>query len=661
MKQKSYSIFIKHIICYLIFACLCAPLCVFAEGTSIPDKENKTIKEEVKKEEEKEKTTKFELPEMVVTAERFPVDEKESPRFVTVVSSEQLQETGANNLVDALRRAGGLAYKAYAPLGVSHGGMNSSVSIRGIKDGELVLINGAPIQGAAGHAYDLNTIPIDQIERIEIMKGAASTLYGADAMSGVINIITKKPRREMAFKGSAEFGNESYHNHSVSAFLPRLNLGFNYQHLGAQTEISRSFSKKYRYDQDDTDKYAWNLNAKLMENLYLDYLGSYYETGFEKHYDGNKKPYEGTDQEHQKNFANLRYETPAFRAKIFGAYDVMRRKKYTDPDKPEEDNKNYNFGLGGDYRFDLSDWQFNVGTDWVYRGADYNNQYGEHHRNDFAPFLHVKKTFWDRLTAILGAREQFVVGESGTDDYQRFLPNFGLTYKATDALNFFANAGKAFRAPTFNNLYYESSFLVGNPNLKPEEGWTYETGVKYDNDTFRLRLFGFYMTYEDKIEVDRSKGYPLTYINAGSYDSKGIEWELGVYPFIHQTGWVWMQNISVYTAGYWADPMAEDVSGKEYQAGPKLQTSLGIKYLSEPLVLDLNSQTLTSRERGLDSYTVLNFYGKHRLWKGYLTLSVDNIFDEKVQVSGDMTEDTNNRYAYYEVGRLFKVGYEITF
>jgi len=601
------------------------------------------------------------LDPITVTAERFPVKEKESPRFVSVVSSEQLKETGANNLVDALRRIGGLAYRAYGVLGVSHGGMNSSVPIRGIKDGELVLINGAPIQGAAGHAYDLNTIPVDQIERVEILKGAASTLYGADAMSGVINIITKKPRRETAFKGSVEFGNESYHNHSVSALLPRVNIGLNYQHLGDQTEISRSFSKKYRYDQDDTNKYAWNLNAELMENLYLDYLGSYYETGFEKHYDGNAKPYKGTDQEHQKNFANLRYETPTFRAMAFGTYDVMRRKEYTNPDKAEDRNKNYNFGLKGDYRFDLSDWQFNVGTDWAYRGADYKNKYGQHHRNDLAPFLQVKKTFWDRLTATVGAREQFVVGESGTDDYQRFLPSFGLTYKATDALNLFANTGKAFRTPTFNNLYYESSFMVGNPNLKPEEGWTYETGVKYDDDMFRLRLAGFYMTYKDKIEIDRSQGYPLTYINAGHYDSKGVEWELGVYPFIHQTGWTWTRDISVYAAGYWADPTAEDVNGKEYQAGPKFQTSLGINYLSEPLVLNLSSQILTSRERGLDSYAVLNFYGKHRLWKGYLTFSVDNIFDEEVQVSGDLTEDANNRYAYFEVGRLFKVGYEIAF
>jgi outer membrane receptor protein involved in Fe transport len=597
------------------------------------------------------------LDTVTVTAERFPVQEKESPRFVTVVTSEELKETGADNLVDALRRSGGFAYKAYGPLGTSHGGMNSSLSIRGIKDGELVLINGVPIQGAAGHAYDLNTIPVDQIERVEILKGAASTLYGADAMSGVINIITRKPGTELAAKGSVEFGNAFYNNHSVSASCPGVSIGFNYQHLGEQTEISRNYTSKYRYDTDAADKYAVNLNANPFEKLYVDYLGSFNQTGFKKVYDA-KKPFEGTDQDQTKHFADLRYETSDLRAKMFGSYDIMRRSEYT-AKKPDDNNRNYNGGLEGDFRFDFSDWRFTTGASAIYRGADYSNQYGEHHRNDYALFLETKKTLFDRLTATLGVREQYIDGESGTTDYDRFLPSFGLSYKATDQIHLFANAGKAFRAPTFNNLYYESSFLVGNPDLKPEEGWTYETGVKYDMDLIRLRLAAFYMAYQDKIEIDRSKGYPQTYFNAGDYQSKGIEWELGITPFLHQTGWP--QSIFLYTAGYWADPTAEDTSGLEYQAGPKLQNSVCISYNTDPLVLDLNCQMLTARERNLDSYAALNFYGKIKAWKGYVTFGVDNIFDVDVQLNGDLSETTSSRYVYWAMGRLFKVGYEINF
>lgn len=605
-----------------------------------------------------EATPAMTLETLTVTAERFPVQEKESSRFVTIIGSEELKESGANNLVDALRRTGGFAYKAYAPLGTSHGGMNSTLSIRGIKDGELILVNGVPIQGVAGHAYDLNTIPVEQIERIEILKGAASTIYGADAMSGVINIITKKAGEKKSAKVSVEAGNKSYQNHTVSASCPGVNIGFNYEHLGAQTEVSRSYSKKYRYDTDQLDKYSANLSADLFDNLYFDYLGSFYQTGFKKVYNNTATPYEGTDQEQIKHFADLRFETDDFRAKLFGSYDIMRRSEYTSSG-PDDDNRNYNSGIEGDYRFDLADLQFTTGVSSIYRGADYSNQYGEHHRNDTAIFLEMKKPFFERLAATAGLREQFIDGDSDASDYDRLLPSFGLNYKVTDQTNLFANVGKAFRAPTFNNLYYSSSFLEGNPYLEPEEGWTYEAGVKYDINLIRIRLAAFHMVYENKIEIDRTQGYPQTYYNAGDYQSSGVEWELGITPFLHQTGW--QQNLYLYSAGYWADPKAEDTDGVEYQSGPKFQNSVGISHITDPIVLDLNCEILTSRERNLESYAALNFSGKLKAWRGYITFGVDNIFDKDVQVTGDLSETASNLYVYEDLGRLLKVGYEITF
>ncbi|WP_035274128.1 TonB-dependent receptor plug domain-containing protein [Desulfogranum japonicum] len=598
------------------------------------------------------------LSTMTVTGERFPVEEKATPRFITVLSSEELQETGANNLIDALRRSGGLAYKSYAPLGISQGGMNSTVSIRGIKKGELILLNGVPLQGNAGHAYDLNSIPIDQIERVEILKGAASTLYGSNAMSGVINIITKKTKDETTATGTLEFGNEGYHNHSASATIPGLTVGFNYQRLDRQEDISYNFSGGYRYTLDTTDKYAWNVNKEMFGNLFFDYLGSYETTSFEKYYDDATKGYSATDQDYLKNFADIRYETELIRVKAFCMFNEMERDEYTAPDEPVDENKNYNYGIEGDYKFQLYDWDFNVGADWIYRGADYNNTYGEHHRNDYAAFMQVKKTVFDVLTTTFGVRQQFVDGESGTADYDRFLPSLGITLKTTESLNLFANAGKAFRAPTFNNLYYESSSVVGNPDLGPEEGWTYEVGVKYDVDLLRMRLAAFHMDYEDKIETDSSVD-PRTYYNATDYSSTGIEWDIALYPFTAKNDW--MQDLSFKVAGYLADPVADDVDGEEYQSGPKFQTTIGAGYYTEPLVIDFNCQLLTSRERNLDDTTVLNLYAKYKLGIGYLSLSVDNIFDEEVMTYGNMEEDASSQYYYRDVGRLVKLGYSVTF
>ncbi len=594
--------------------------------------------------------------QVTVTAERFPVLERESPRFVTVLAAEDLKDLGALNLVDALRRVGGLAYKAFGPLGISNGGMNSTVSIRGIGNGELVLINGAPIQGAAGGAYDLNTIPLDQIERVEILRGAASALYGADAMSGVINIIMRPGADVRSTKASALLGSEGLQNYAARFSLPGFDAGLTYQRLGALEEVSRNYSGKYRFDTGDSDLAGWNLAAAIGKNLRLEYLGAYSSTSFLKVYDA-AKPTEGTDQSQVKHNISVRYETKSWQAKVFGMMDVMRRNEFTKTNPPL--NRKENFDIGGDasFRSGLFGWGVNGGVSWVHRGADYSDQFGRKYRDDYALFAEGKKTFAGGLTASLGARWQFIDGEPGTKDYSEFVPSAGLTWTASARLNLFANAGRAFRAPTFNNLYYRSTFLVGNPNLGPESGWTYEAGGKWESEAFRLRLAGFHMDYDDKIEIDR-RVYPQTYFNAGDYRSTGLEWELRVDPFPGQTNW--LRGISLSTSGYWAEPTARDASGAVYQTGPKLSGGAGVAFYSPSFILDLNGQVLVARERNLENSFVMNMTAKQKLWTGFVVFGIDDILDERPQVSGELTPGATTRYEYREPGRIVKLGYEIT-
>ena len=601
----------------------------------------------------------IDLEPIVVTAERFPVQERHSTQYTTVISSEELKEAGANNLADALRRTGGLAYTSRGPLGLNQGGMNSTLSIRGIKDGELVLINGVPILGAAGHGYDLSLIPLDQVERVEVLKGAASTLYGSDAMSGVINIITKHPSSTTSTTASVQFGNKNYHNHSINVQHPKIHAGFTYSHLDGLTEISRGFTKQYRYDTDDIDSYSFQINLTPFSHWSIDYLGAYKESGFQKIYDDVSTDMEGKAQKQYRHFIDVRYEHEQFHVKTFVNYDRLKRDEYTDPSEPEHDNKNYNYGLEGDYRFQLFDADMLLGGEHIYRGADYSEQYGSHHRNDSAVFLQLKKQMFQKLTMTVGGREQLIQGDADSSDYDIFLPSAGLNLKATETVNFFAHVGKAFRAPTFNNLYYSSSLYQGNPDLDPEKGWTYEAGIKFDHEIVSLRLAGFLMDYTNKIELDRSKGYPQVYFNAGDYSSHGVEWDMEILPFIRKTNF--SQNIAFSASGYVADPVAEDDEGEEYQAGPKVQLSLGVSYLSDDLTLQLSGHTLRNRDRALDDYTTVDLYGKFKIWKGSMTVGVDNLFDEEIQISGDLRSTSTSQYLYYEVARLFKIGYEMTF
>jgi outer membrane cobalamin receptor len=617
----------------------------------------------------------FNLNDIVVTAEKTPAYEKNTSKFVTIITSKELKETGANNLIDALKRYGGLSYKALGPFGTSHGGMNSEVVIRGIYGGELVLINGMPIQAASSKAYDLNMLTPDDIDRVEIIKGAASTLYGADAMTGVINIITKKGSKNTKVKASIEGGDYSTFKNSLNISSKYFSIGGNYQHFGDQKTISKSFSRKYHYNTLPINQNSFHLGIFPIKNLNFDFINSHEKTTYIKIND-NLKPgsplqLARSNQSQNKYFIDVNYTfLKNFNFKTFYYHDYLKyskienkyskKKKKWYVSKSTNKNKVANMGTELNYNFNFLDIDFLAGSDFIHRKADYSEQYKKRTRDDYSAFLQAKKNIMDKFIITLGVREQFINGHQGADNYNKFLPSFGVVLKINNKLNLFGNIGKAFKAPTFNNLYYKSSFLVGNPNLKPEKGWTYEIGTKYTSDYFYIRTALFYMDFDDKIELDKSKGYPLTYFNAGNYDTKGLEWDIKIYPFVLKENWTKYLNFKF--AGFWADPEAEDVKGNDYQAGPKFQMTYGITYNNPDYYVNLSSVNILSRDRGLRDYSTVDLYFNFKIYKKlHFTFSVDNIFDRENDVAGDRLASSSNNYVYYGTDRLFKIGLKYNF
>lgn len=596
----------------------------------------------------------YQLDPVVVTADRYLVKEKDSARFITVMMSEDLEKSGGNNLIDALKRSGSLAYKSLAPLGVSRMGMKSEVSIRGLEDGELVLINGVPIQSASGGSYDLNAINLDQVERVEVLTGATSTLYGADAMTGVINIITKKTADEFSPYGSVELGGNGYQNYSAGFTGNKINLGVRYQALDEVDTIYKKLSgrRPYSYDMDETDQYSLNLNLHPSDHLYVDYLFSRIETGFVRRYDDPSRNSIFYDQNQDKHFADVRYENKGLKLKAFYSFDVLT-KEQIQPVKPEEKRRTYNYGLSSDYQFRALGLEQNVGVDLNRRLSDYDYSYGRHYRDDSALFWQVKRKLTQDLEVTIGAREQLIDGKDSARDYSRFLPSAAISYNLNDDLKLFVNAGKAFRAPSFNDLYYDSDTRVGNPDLNPEEGWTYELGTKFDNDMMRLRLAMFLMKYEEKIiSYERVDGIK-SYYNAGDYENKGVEWDLSLTPFVHLDSL--LENIILSVRGYWADPLADDENGVEVQIGPQLQMVFGLCYFTDVFTLNADLINQKQREDNLDDMLTVNLYSKVKLPKGYVTFAVDNLLDEEIITGGSTTSE------YYGLGRMVKVGYQVSF
>jgi len=147
------------------------------------------------------------LEPVVVTAtktERAPEDVTQS---VTVITADEIKKSGATTPSEAVRKTVGMTVNEYGPRGA-----NSNLSVRGSTSAQvLVLLDGKRLNSPRTGGYNLSDLPVslDDIERIEIVRGSSSALYGADAVGGVINIITKKPDK-LAFGLNAEIGSYGY-------------------------------------------------------------------------------------------------------------------------------------------------------------------------------------------------------------------------------------------------------------------------------------------------------------------------------------------------------------------------------------------------------------------------------------------------------------------
>ncbi|HIE26304.1 TPA: TonB-dependent receptor [Candidatus Poribacteria bacterium] len=593
------------------------------------------------------------LDAVVVTATKYETEQMETPAFVTVITADELEKTGGHNLVEALRTISGLEYVSYGPLGTSHGGMNSELPIRGINDGELVLVNGVPINNPSGGSYDLNSIPLSAIERVEVVKGASSVLYGSAALAGVINIITKK-QKEIKGQVNLEGGTESYSRDSFSLGNDKIFGSVSYLHLGKQKEISKNYGKKYTYGTEPLNQYSVSLSVNPLETISLNYLGSMEETDF------IREPWEsvkvtksnsrkGSDQTIKKHFVNLGFKRDGFTLNNYYYRDDLGYKY--DDGTPASTTEAYRYGFNPQYHREFGEvFDLLVGSDYQYDHVD-TSKYGIHKKYNYSLSSTLTYKPIEKLSLSLGARKQWIE-QPDADDYAEFCPQFQANYLHTPDLSFYINAGKAFRAPDLLKLYYQSSFLVGNPSLKPESGWSYEVGMRYRNPFVAVKLAPFLMKYEDKIEIDRSKGYPLTYYNANRFETKGVEWDIEAYPADCWT---------IGLAGYWADPVVEDTAGNEQQAGAKFQLSPSIGFDNNRFRIKTTVLMIRNRHRELDNFLSTNIVMGYKLWKGEATLSISNLFDGKNATRGDMTSTSTSRYEYYDTGRIISLGYKLDF
>ena len=150
----------------------------------------------------------YELNPVTVTAQRMETTDLKTPAAVEVLTADEIQKTGATSVHEALKFSTGIIMHAQGPRNISQGTMTNKAVIRGVEKGTLVLVDGMPLNQSG--RYNLEDIPTDSIEKIEIVRGGGAVLYGSEAAGGVINIITKGKWENRIQAGIGIYGIQNY-------------------------------------------------------------------------------------------------------------------------------------------------------------------------------------------------------------------------------------------------------------------------------------------------------------------------------------------------------------------------------------------------------------------------------------------------------------------
>lgn len=517
------------------------------------------------------------LSEVSVNASRVNAKMKDLPQKVDVITKRVIESSPAANMADLLKANGSVDIQQYS-------GINAGIGIRGFAASTsskyaVILINGKP----AG-TENIASIDLNNVERVEILKGPFSAQYGSDAMGGVVNIVTKESTGDFGGNVNFEFG-------SCETFKESINIGGS---LSNKIDFDLSYAvhsqgKDYKvgdnnlYDEDYAkiilDKSTY---GKRMENSQFQKQTLNARVGFDLSEDWrlnlNGSYFKGNDVETPGTFWHVYGMNSKDLERYTTGFDLTGKQgkhNFTfSPYYSKQKEKNFDIGNDGygdtkytykNYGFQLNDAiQFDDHTLAV--GIDNNSQKYESLNftttgsleSPFQPdynnvatglFSQFQMKFLDgKLNASIGARgdnikfktkaNEFLANESSSEDYWVFTKNIGVKYEFLEGLSVHSSWGDAFLAPSAFQVagVYQTAFgkTVGNADLDPEKSNTWDLGFAYNNFKKGINFdFTYFDTHHtDKIVTNRGidpDGVPYSgdeydsFENVDKADMNGIE------------------------------------------------------------------------------------------------------------------------------------------
>lgn len=574
------------------------------------------------------------LNEVVVTGTRTPRLLKDAPILTRVISSEDIEKSDATNIGDLLQsELPGIEFSFAMD-------QQTSLNMQGFGgNAVLFLVDGERVAGETLDNIDYSRLSLDNVERVEIVKGAASSLYGSNAVGGVVNLISKKAEKPWSANVNGKWGahNEERYGVALGNKWKMVNNTFNIQH-------NKMGSYRLKGDKDEythMGNKVWNFKDRLIlsptEKMSLTAKAGYFFRERDNNpmkkdrYRGFNGGLKGNYEFDASNTLELSYTFDQYDKSDFSPSSDLDIRNYSNVQHIARGLYNHIFNgkhyltLGTDYMRDyLMSYQF----------AD-NSDHKQHTVDAFVQFD------WNptkKINAIAGIRYDYF----SAADMQHVSPKLGMMYKFNHG-SVRASYASGFRAPTLKEMYMNfdmaSIFMIyGNPDLDPESSHNLLLTGEYNLGRYNFTLSGFYNLVDNRITTAWNKERDgMVYTNTAKLRIGGIDANASVkYPcgFAARLSYVYThehikkgQPLTSNTRPHTATARFEyDKRWKNYGFNLSL-TGRVLSQLTTDEYTKNNSYEETERV-SYPGYTIWKLHLNQHIGKGMnLTVSIDNLFN----------------------------------
>lgn len=616
------------------------------------------------------------LDEVVITANKYPNKTSLTGKVITVITKEQLEHSGGKDLSQVLSEQAGV----YIGGANSNAGKDKSVYLRGARvDHTLITMDGVPLYDPSGIGgnFDLRNISIANIERIEILKGSQSTLYGSDAIAGVINIISKKAsNKPMNGTGLISYGsyNSFLGNAGLNGRKEKIDYNVNYS-LRKTDGLNEATSNTANADKDGYTQHSLmtslglqasknvriqpfirfnKINGDLDQGAFVDELDYTYKQKSFQAGVKNEFSFGNTKLNLLYNFNNINREYVDDSVKSRNGYDTYSRGMYKGNEHFIDAFAHFNLNdkikltAGIDFRSSASDQKYlSVGYFGPY-AIKYSNDSLKQNQTGLYAALNFNSNTGFNLE--VGNRLN-LHSEYGSHDVFNINPS----YLINKQVKLFANFSSGYKTPSLYQLFSE----YGNKNLNPEAAITFEGGLQYfaPSNKFTGRAVAFKRNVKDVIFFFyNASTFQSQYINQDKQKDKGIELE-AVYTIAKHTT---VKAFYTYVTGEVNTKLGSGKDTAYFNLLRRPKNSFGINIssrISDKFFINSNWSAFGKRtDRFFDvntfqtvnailkSYSLWNIYAEYSFCKNKINLFADfrNILNSKyAEISGFNTTGFN--------------------